>query len=47
MEESRSGASIEPLSKDEIKWMSASKRREVRVGIFKDKLIVVKRVRNI
>jgi len=41
MEESRSGASIEPLSKDEIKWMSALRRREERVETFKDELIEV------
>ena len=34
-------ASIEPFSKDEIKWMSASRRREERVGTFKEELIVV------
>jgi len=41
MEESRSGASIESLSKAEIKLMSASKRREERVETFKDDLIVL------
>jgi len=41
MEDSRSGASIEPFSKAEIKWMSASERREERVETFKDDLIEV------
>jgi len=38
---------MEPFSKDEIKWMSASRRRKKRVGTFKDRRVVVKIVRYI
>jgi len=41
MEESRSEASIEQLSKAEMKLMSALNRREERVETFKDDLIVL------